>query len=418
MIDFKRTPLALALAALPFSAVAATAVDLPPVQVVGEKPENAPPGASTLSGAALSAAKARTSDTASLLTEFPGVSLFSAGGVSGLPIIHGLADDRLNTQIDGMNLIATCPNHMNSPLSYIDPTQVGRVTVYTGVVPVSVSGDSIGGAIVVDSPDPVFAKPGEGTVTHGEVGGFYRSNGRGFGGNLDATLATQNVSLYYRGATAQSDNYRAGGDFKPAGLSSTAPVDIQTGISHWLDGDTVASSAYKSRNHLLGMALQNDTGTQLFDFNIGVQDIPYEYYPNQRMDMTKNRSVQINARYRGLYDWGKLEGQVYHQRVTHKMDFGPDRQFWYGDAPGMPMDTQSRTTGAKLAATYDLTAVDTLKLGGEWQHFRLDDWWPPSGTGGMAPLTFWNINNGQRDRYALFGEWTRQWTPAWRTEIG
>ena len=39
-------------------------------------------------------ARARTSDTASLLAGIPGVSLYGNGGVSSLPVIHGMADDR------------------------------------------------------------------------------------------------------------------------------------------------------------------------------------------------------------------------------------------------------------------------------------------------------------------------------------
>ena len=68
---------------------------------------------------------------------FPGVSAYGAGGVSSLPVIRGLADDRLRTKVDGMDLVAACPNHMNSPLSYIDPTAVESVQVYSGVTPVS-----------------------------------------------------------------------------------------------------------------------------------------------------------------------------------------------------------------------------------------------------------------------------------------
>ena len=41
-------------------------------------------------------------------------------------------------------------------------------------------------------------------------------------------------------------------------------------------------------------------------------------------------------------------------------------------------------------------------MGAELQNYRLDDWWLPSG-GGMAPNTFWNIRDGQRDRSAVFG---------------
>jgi iron complex outermembrane receptor protein len=37
------------------------------------------------------------------------VSLNGAGGVSALPAVHGLADDRLRVQVDGMDLMAPAP---------------------------------------------------------------------------------------------------------------------------------------------------------------------------------------------------------------------------------------------------------------------------------------------------------------------
>jgi iron complex outermembrane receptor protein len=98
--------------------------------------------------------RARTSDTAEMLTSLPGVSVYGAGGVSSLPAIRGLADDRLRIKVDGMDLNSSCPNHMNAPLSYIDPTAVENVRVYSGVTPVSVGGDSMlfaGAGIVADS---------------------------------------------------------------------------------------------------------------------------------------------------------------------------------------------------------------------------------------------------------------------------
>jgi iron complex outermembrane receptor protein len=83
------------------------------------------PTATTVDQSGLPAKKATTSDTASLLSDIPGLSLNGAGGVSSLPAINGLADDRLRIKVDGMDLIASCPNHMNPALSYIDPA--GRV---------------------------------------------------------------------------------------------------------------------------------------------------------------------------------------------------------------------------------------------------------------------------------------------------
>jgi iron complex outermembrane receptor protein len=44
-----------------------------------------------------------------------------------------------------------------------------------------------------------------------------------------------------------------------------------------------------------------------------------------------------------------------------------------------------------------------VRVGAELQQFRLEDYWTASG-GAMGPGTFENINNGQRDRTAVFAE--------------
>ncbi len=361
--------------------------------------------------------RAATSDTATLLRDIPGVSLQGAGGVSSLPVIHGLADDRLRIKVDGMDLISACGNHMNSPLSYIDPTRVGAVKVFAGIAPVSSGGDSIGGTIQVDSPAPEFAGAGQGTLLKGEAGTFYRSNGNAMGANVSATAAGENLSVTYSGSTAQSDNYTAGGDFKPAGLAYVQTAQSLYNSTRWLPGDEVGSSQYKSTNQSLGFALRHDN--HLVDLKLGYQHIPYQGYPNQRMDMTDNTSTQVNLRYKGKYDWGRLEARVYREHTEHEMNFLEDKAFWYqNNAPGMPMNTEGRNTGATVRGDIVLSTRDLLRVGGEYQRYRLDDWWPASGTGGMSPNTFWNINNGQRDRYAVFSEWEAQWNPTWLSLFG
>jgi iron complex outermembrane recepter protein len=374
--------------------------------------------------------QARTSDTASLLKDVPGVSLYGAGGVSSLPVIHGLADDRIRIKVDGMDLIASCPNHMNSPLSYIDPTSISSIKVYAGISPVSVGGDSIGGAIVAETQELVFAATGQGSLLKGEVGGFYRSNGNANGANLSATFASESVNLTYLGAIAKADNYKAGGDFKT--ISDTGRP------GRTLPLDEVGSTAYKTTNHTLNIALKNDK--RLIEAKLGYQDIPYELYPNQRMDMLENIQHSYNLHYFDQFNWGTFEARAYYEKVDHYMDFGEDKQFIYGAAPyvvatGMPMYTKGRTTGASFKAEMELTNQDLLRVGGEYMGYRLDDWWPPSPadlTGmlfsstmpvpatfsGMAPDTFMNINDGKRDRLGIFTEWDASWSPQWFTQIG
>jgi iron complex outermembrane receptor protein len=327
-----------------------------------------------------------------------------------------------------MDLIASCPNHMNPALSYIDPSNVGAMKVYAGLSPVSVGGDSIGGSIVVDSPVPTFAKSGEGNLFKGEAGAFYRSNGNAYGGNLAATYATESFNISYTGATAQSDNYAAGGSFKNYTATGRA--------GHTLPRDEVGSTAYETRNHTLGFALKGSN--HLVEAKFGYQDLPYQLYPNQRMDMLDNEQKRLNLRYLGQFNWGSLEARAYYEKVDHFMDFGDDKRYWYGVASnsgingipcsplsgtaptcaaGMPMYTEGKTSGASVKASIDLTQQDLLRIGGEIQQYRLDDWWTPSG-GGMWPGTFWNINNGERDRTALFGEWEKRLSPQWLTLLG
>lgn len=372
---------------------------------------------------ALASERAATSDTASLLDRLPGVSLQGAGPVSSLPIVHGLADERIRTRLDGMDLIAACPNHMNPPLSYLDPAQVGEARVWAGITPVSVGGDSIGGTIEVDTLPATFAEPGEGVIHAGEVGTSYRSNGNARSANLSATLATDTVSLSYSGGWSKADNYDAGGDFK------TTTATGRPG--HELPLDEVGSTAYETRNHLLGLALRNEN--HLLEAKFGYQDMPYQLYPNQRMDMTENTEKRGTLRYEGEFGWGGLEARAWHEVVDHEMDFGEDKRFWYGMqsmpdgqacspispmcAAGMPMLTESENSGLRLKADLDLAGGDTLRVGAEYQRYRLDDYWPPSG-GGMWPDTFWNIRDGQRDRMALFGEWESQVADDWTVLAG
>lgn len=404
-------PLCALLAALPFAALAQDAA-LQTITVKAPKTAVQPVGAAAADTETLQSGRTASSDTAGLLRNLPGVSLFGAGGVSSLPSVHGLSDDRLRIQVDGMDLVSSCGNHMNPPLSYIDPTRVGSVRMFAGVTPVSVGGDSIGATIQVDSPAPEFAAPGQGRLLKGQAGTFYRSNGNGMGANLSATYATEQMSLRYDGSTAQSDNYKAARDFKAAGPAAANKP------TQWLGGDEVGSSSYKTRNHSLAYALRSDE--HLVEMRLGLQDIPYQNYPNQRMDMTGNDSHQFNLRYQGQYAWGQLQARAYHEKTRHSMNFGEDKQFWYGPAgnvPGMPMDTEGKTTGLQVKGDIALSARDTLRVGAELQNYRLDDWWLPSG-GGMAPNTFWNIRDGQRDRADVYGEWEARWNPQWLSQIG
>jgi iron complex outermembrane receptor protein len=420
---FRRTLLSTLIAMLAYSSTYAEEETLNAITVTASPFfDAAVPTADEVTEESLQSLKPATSDTTTLLRNVPGVSIQNAGGVSSIPVIHGLADDRLRIKVDGMDLISACGNHMNAPLSYIDPSSAASAQVFAGISPVSVGGDSIGGTILVDSPEPEFAGSGEGVLTSGEVGISYSSNGNILSGNVAATAASETVSLTYRGSTTSGDDYHAGGDFKD-------PANYRNDVGdRALDDDEVGSTMFKSTNQSIALALRNEN--HQVEFKVGVQDIPYQGWPNQRMDMTGNDSTQINVNYDGNYDWGTLEARAYHEHTEHSMQFYDDKLFWYldgepcipsggmmGCAAGMPMDTEGKNTGLALKANIPLSERDLLRVGTEMQQYRLDDWWDPSGRG-MWPDTFWNINNGERDRLAAFGEWEAQWDARWLTQLG
>jgi iron complex outermembrane receptor protein len=346
----------------------------------------------TLSNDELAARRAETNDTAALFAEVPGVSLYQAGGVSSLPAIHGLDNARVNVSVDGMQVGVACPNNMNPPLSYIDPSNVAKATVIAGITPVSEGGDSIAGTVIVDSPDPEFSTTVaiEGT---GRVSGFYRSNGNVLGGSVRGTVAGEDLSIGYEGSiVAAPDDYEAGGDL-----------------------GNVRSTSYQSENHQLTLAARD--GSNLFELQVGQQYIPYEAFPNQFMDIVLNTGNHVNGRYEGAFSWGTLEAQAYWQGVVQHMNFLADKG---GSANGgMPVDLTSDTFGYSVKAALPLSDADTLRLGSEYVRFHLDDdWLTVPGSMMFGPETFFDINNGRRDRLGTYGEWEHVWAPAWSTLLG
>lgn len=349
---------------------------------------DAPQGLARIEGDALFTRRLGTNDSAALLSGIPGASLHEAGGVASLPALRGLGADRVAISVNGMTIGASCPNEMNSPLSYIDPARVERVDILAGITPVSMGGDSIAGTIVVKAAAPRFADGG-GTLVEGRLSSYYRSVSKSIGGALSATVAGENLSLSYHGAGVRARNYKAGGS-----------------------QGRVASTEFESYNHALSLAARRDG--QLLVVELGRQYIPYEAFVNQPMDMVDNRSWFANARYEGDFDWGRLEGRVYWQDVRHEMNFLADK------LPGsMPMNTRSTTFGFSTSATLPVGDRDTVRLGADAHHFTIDDWWPPvAGSMMMGPDRFVNLNNGRRDRLGGFVEWERQWSARWTTLAG
>ena len=51
------------------------------------------------------------------------------------------------------------------------------------------------------------------------------------------------------------------------------------------------------------------------------------------------------------------------------------------------------------------------------RHYHNNDYWTPAG-GGMMPGVFWNIQDGSRDRTAVYAEWEATKSTQWMTLLG
>jgi iron complex outermembrane recepter protein len=329
-----------------------------------------------------------SADTAELLAKHPSVDLNQAGGLSALPSIRGLNDDRIKFTVDGADVTSACGNHMNPALSYISPSNVGNVEIFAGITPVSMGGDSIAGTINVTSPAISFAQDAEHLLIEGSASTFFRSINNGLSADVKASAANQNLSIGFSGGVDRAQSYYDG------------------------HGNKVNSTQFDRRYQNLTLGLKGDA--QQFTLRIKHQDILYQGYPNQRMDMVGNSSDTVNADYAQQFNWGQFDASIFWQQVKHEMGF------FSAEKPGtMPMLTDGKDYGYSLKFDVPVSQAHLLRLGNDYHRQALDDYWPPVPMSMMmGPNTFKNINNGKRDRFGVFAELESKWTPKWTTLFG
>jgi iron complex outermembrane receptor protein len=338
----------------------------------------------------LPAATKMSGDSATLLADLPGVSLYSNGSTASLPVIHGMADDRVKIDIDGMTITSACPNHMNPALSYIDTSKIAVMEVMAGITPVSYGGDSIGGTIIVKSKDPVFAqKPGE-VVMGGNLSGFYHSNNGARGAAINANAANDKISVSYSGFAEKAGDYRDG------------------------NGKLVKATLYQQQNQAATFAYKIDNDN-ILSLKVTKTYVDYAGFPNEYMDMLDNTSTNFNLSYKGRLGNLLLDANAFRQKTDHYMN-----KLLTERIGNMPMHTEAVETGFNLKATLPLSKEHTLKFGSDMDRYTLNDWWPAAGgtSTGMNPNTFVNINDGHRDRFGVFAENVSQWNDKLSSIIG
>ena len=410
-MNYHKSIIALTLFSLPSIAIAEPSINVPKISV--EESKELPFGDTSLDLDLIATKKNLNIDTGDILNNFLGTNSIKNGGFSSLPLLQGLSDDRIKVKIDGMDIISSCANHMNPPLSYTSPANINDIDVLAGLSSVSQGGDNIGGVINIKSNVIKFSE-NTSMKSSGKLQTFFKSNNDAAGLNLSLSQFNQDTALKYFGSFVEANNSFAGSSFKNAGLAASD--------RGYLAGDEIGSTRFKNQNHKFTIAKKDQN--QFYEATLSYQDSPYQSFPNQRMDSVGNTNYQINIRHKVDYVWGKVNSQVYYDDTNHKHNFADDKKFTYtsmgSTSFGMPMESDGKTFGVSVDTDYFMSDMSTVKIGAELQLYGLDDKWESnsSGEGMMSGNNFYNINNGERDRFDLYTQLDRVWSNNWLSSVG
>ena len=242
----------------------------------------------------------------------------------------------------------------------------------------SAGGDNIAGVISVNSISPQYSENTELAWNSAYVSAKYSSVDNGQKLGFGARLASDTVSLNYQGSFSDANSYKDG------------------------KGNVVLDTLYRAQNHSLTGAIRDDK--QQVVIKLTHQKIPYQGFANQYMDMTDNTSYGAITQYKRSFENSELEGQVNWHSVKHEMGF-----FSKEKTGMMPMKTDAKDISTQLKWRLTLDQNSSLLLGQEYYNYRIDDWWPAiEGSTMMGPNDYININNGKRERIALFAEYESQ----------
>ncbi|MBJ6366974.1 TonB-dependent receptor plug domain-containing protein [Snuella sedimenti] len=221
------------------------------------------------------------------------ITMLKRGNYAWEATLNNMTSERLNVTIDGMQIFGACTDKMDPVTSYVDVSNLEKVTVNSGQQGAE-NGHSIGGAIDMKRPSSKFYD--KGLTTHIDMG--YETNGNYGTTGLDLEYSGDKFYLNTDGIFRRSDNYKAGN---------------QTEVFH---------SQFQKYN----LSLQG--GYKLSDRHILETNIIYDKatdigYPALPMDVSLAEALisSITYRYKGhhslLQSW---ESKIYFNTITHIMD--------------------------------------------------------------------------------------------------
>ena len=249
---------------------------------------------STLGSGEKAASKGRVASIDEHLGKLSKVEMVRRGNYAWEPVVNNMATERVSTTIDGMKIFYACTDKMDPVTSYVESSNLQRISLNSGLDGNPQATGNIGGSIDLKLQRVGFdARPEEYNLSAG-----YESNGKVQVYGADAAFSSHrwytNFGVFYRHA----DNYKAGGN-KQVAFSQFKKTNAFANLG-WQPAD----------DHIVEATVIYDIAT-----DIG--------YPALTMDVAKAEAVITSLAYRrehlsGLFH--RWESKAYYNHITHNMD--------------------------------------------------------------------------------------------------
>ena len=348
----KRLPIALALAALPFAAVAQQSV-LPAVIITA--PQMNDPLTVTTDPKAPQA-PVPANDGASFLKNIPGFNVIRKAGTDGDPVLRGLAGSRLNILLDGAEFHGGCGMRMDPPTAYVFPEVYDKVTVIKGPQTVRYGNGNLAGVVLFDRANKPFTAAG----IRGAASALAGSWGR-FDAMADVTAGTPSFFVRGNATYADSDDYEDGAGAKVHSAFARKSLNVMGG---WTPDQNTrlelsavrseAEAAYADRA-MDGVIFDRDGwGVRFEKKNISetFRRIEAQFNHNYVDHVMDNYSLRSKAE-TAMFMWNNPDRETDGLRASADLAFGDSLQLTVG------VDRQDNEHTLRSASGMMAVAVDS-----------------------------------------------------------
>ena len=249
---------------------------------------------STMGSGKKAVSKGRVASIDEHLSQLSKVEMVRRGSYASEPVVNNMATERVSTTIDGMKIFYACTDKMDPVTSYVESSNLQRISLNSGLDGNPQATGNIGGSIDLKLRRVGFdAKSSEYNASAG-----FESNGNVQVYGADAAFSSHrfytNFGVFYRHA----DSYKAGGS-ETVSFSQFQKTNAFANIG-WQPAD----------NHIVEATAIYDIAT-----DIG--------YPALAMDVKKAEGIITSLSYRREHIQGlfhRWETKAYYNHITHNMD--------------------------------------------------------------------------------------------------